>query len=257
MSKLRAVLKFSIFFVLCLIVSVIQPLILLVHKGKGAYILPKIWQSAVCKIFQIKVDVDGHISSKEQTLFVSNHISYLDIPVIGRLIKGSFIAKKDVEDWPVFGFLSKLQQTIFISRDREDAAKSKKQLDDALKAKKNLIVFPEGTSTEGVGVLPFKSSLFAITMQDNAKNLMIQPFTIKILEVDGRCPENQDDRDLYAWHVNMDTPLAEHLWRFAKTKGATIKLVFHPPSQANEFENRKTLAKYCHNAVSNGLGNRN
>ncbi len=253
MPQMRAILKFVLFAMLCVAVIILQSIILLFHRGKYAYMLPKLWQIAVCKLFQIKVETEGHICTQGQTLFVSNHISYLDIPVIGSIITGSFIAKKDVKGWPVFGFLSTLQQTIFISRDREDAAEGKKKLDAALQEGKNLIVFPEGTSTEGVNVLPFKSSLFSIAMQDNARNLLIQPVTLNIEAVGGYKPQSQNDRDLYAWHVNMDTPLGLHLWRFAKTNGASVKLIFHPPEQPKEFENRKTLAKHCHNAVSNGL----
>lgn len=253
MSILRACIKFLLFTIVTIIVVILQSILLLFHKGSCAYIIPKIWQSAVCKIFQVKVSQEGHICSQGQTLFVSNHVSYLDIPVLGSIITASFIAKKDVKSWPLFGFLSTLQQTIFISRDRKDAEQGKVMLDNALDQKKNLIVFPEGTSTEGVVVKPFKSSLFSIAMQESAKSLYIQPITLKIMRVDGLDPQTQADRDLYAWHLNMDTPLGEHLWRFAKTKGATIKLIFHPPVQANDFENRKTLAKHCQNAVSNGL----
>ncbi len=255
MSSMRAVVKLLLFGILCVSVSIVQSIVLLFHKGKHAYILPKLWQSIVCRIFQIKVEIEGHICTQGQTLFVSNHVSYLDIPVMGSIIAGSFIAKKDVQGWPVFGFLAKLQQTVFISRDREDAAQGKKKLDDALGQGKNLIVFPEGTSTEGVEVFPFKSSLFSIAMQENAKNLLIQPLTIKMSIIDKHEPKDQAQRDVYAWHLNMDTSLAEHLWRFAKTEGATIKLIFAPPVSANDFENRKTLAKHCHNAVSNGLEN--
>ncbi len=253
MKICRALLKFLLFSVLTVIVAILQTLVLLFHKGQYAYVIPKFWQEAVCVIFRIKVEQEGHICRQGQTLFVSNHVSYLDIPVIGSILTASFIAKKDVQSWPVFGFLSKLQQTLFIGRDRKDAEESKRMLDQALSQKKNLILFPEGTSTEGVEVKDFKSSLFSIALNENAKSLFIQPVTLRMIKIDGRCPSNQDQRDLYAWHLNMETSLAAHLWRFAKTKGATIRLVFHPPIQANDFENRKTLAKHCQNAVSNGL----
>lgn len=191
---------------------------------------------------------------EHQCLYVGNHLSYLDIPAIGYILPASFVARKDVASWPVFGFLSKLRQTAFISRDRNDALKGKNALSKMIAQGKSLIVFPEGTSTDGRGVRDFKSSLFSIALQqDRREDLYIQPLTIEMRRVDGRPVQTQDDRDLYAWHIDMDTPLPAHLWRFARSRGAEISLTFHDSFPAIRYENRKTLAKDCHLAVSNGL----
>ena len=245
--------KFLIFTLLCLVVAPIQILILLIHKGNGAYIVPWLWQKTVCCIFRVKVVVEGKPYKDSQTIYVSNHISYLDIPAVGSILRASFVAKKDVASWPVFGFLSKLQQTAFISRSREDAKKEKYALDTMLMDGKNLIIFPEGTSTDGREVLPFKSSLFSIAYREGLDDIRIQPFTIRMARVDNKDVTTQDIRDIYSWHLNMDTPLEKHLWTFAKSKGATIKVIFHPEIKASDFSDRKTLAKTSHNAVSNGL----
>ncbi len=252
---MKPYIKFTLFILLTMPIGVMQWLLLLVHKGSGAYILPFIWQKGVCAIFQIKVKVIGKPSNQGQTIYVSNHLSYLDIPVIGSVLRASFVAKKDVASWSVFGFLSKLQQTAFISRDRADAKQAKNNLDKMLLDGKNLIIFPEGTSTDGKEVIPFKSSLFSIAMKENLPDLYVQPFTIKMESVDNKTVELQNDRDLYSWHINMEAPLGEHLWRFAKSRGAVISLNFHDPVKAHDFENRKTLAKACHHAVSKGLVN--
>ncbi len=254
MRALIALWKLFLFALICFCATLTQPLILLFHKGKYAYIIPRLLQKATCMVMNISVITIGIPSKNRQTMYVCNHISYLDIPAIGSIISGSFIAKKDVASWPVFGFLARLQQTLFISRNREDAATEKAALNKMLDEGKNFILFPEGTSSEGTQVLPFKSSLFSIAFQDNAKNLMIQPITLTLTKINGQTPENQNERDIYAWHINMDTPLLPHLWRFAQTRGTSITLTFHPPIKANECSDRKTLAKHCHNAVSNGLG---
>lgn len=253
MRPLVATIKLSVFGLLVILVSPLQLLILAVHRGKGAYLVPCLWHKAICAVLRIRIQVTGKPQTNTQTLFVSNHISYLDIPAIGSLLKASFVAKKDVESWPVFGFLSKLQQTAFISRSREDAQKEKSALDKMLTDGKSLILFPEGTSTDGRTVLPFKSSLFAIALKDEAQNLMIQPFTITMLTVNRKPPQTQDERDIYAWHINMDTPLPDHLWRFAKSRGAVIGLHFQEPVRAKDYKDRKTLANHCHDLVSKGL----
>lgn len=252
-----AAFKFLLFTLLCLVVAPIQIIVLFIHKGDGAYIVPWLWQKAVCSIFRIKVVVEGKPYTQSQTIYVSNHISYLDIPAVGSILRASFVAKKDVASWPVFGFLSKLQQTAFISRSREDAKKEKYALDTMLTDGKSLIIFPEGTSTDGREVLPFKSSLFSIAYREGLDDIKIQPFTISMARVDNKDVTTQDIRDIYSWHLNMDTPLEKHLWTFAKSAGATIKVTFHPEIKASDFSDRKTLAKTSHKAVSNGLQNIN
>tara|TARA_B100001989_G_C24547413_1_gene471897 strand:+ start:886 stop:1665 length:780 start_codon:yes stop_codon:yes gene_type:complete len=254
MRNAIACLKFLAFIFLCLIVTPIQLVVLAFTKGPNAYIIPHLWHKAVCMIFRIKIRCTGKPERNDQVIFIGNHISYLDISVIASILQNaSFVAKKDVEGWAVFGFLSKLQQTAFISRSKEDAAKEKLALDTMLYNGKNLIIFPEGTSTDGKEVLPFKSSLFAICFKENLKNIKLQPFTLQMISTNGQKISSQEDRDIYSWHINMDTPLEQHLWAFAKSKGAEISLVFHPAINAHDYSNRKTLAKTCHDAVSKEL----
>ena len=254
MLAAKASVKFFLFVVLCLITVPPQIIVLLLHKGRYAYFIPQIFHKGVCLIFRIKVQIEGVVPRDiQQTIFVSNHLSYLDIPVIGSVLRASFVAKEDVSGWPVFGFLSNMQQTAFISRQRNKAGDVQGNLDALLKDGKSLILFPEGTSTDGQSVFPFKSSLFSIAVGHSQPHLNIVPFTINMIRVDGRPVLAQEDRDTYAWHLKMDTPLEKHLWHFAKTDGAIIRLVFSPSILPNSHGDRKELAKACQEAVSNGL----
>lgn len=253
MNTAKATFKFILFVLLTVPVAILQIILMKFHKGKYAYTLPCFWQKCVCKIFSIKVKKIGLPRKSSQTIYISNHISYLDIPVIGSILPTSFVAKKDVASWPVFGTLSRLQQTAFISRDRADAAKGQQTLNAMLSQGKSLIIFAEGTSTDGREVLPFKSSLFSIAFQENLPDIHIQPITIKMETINRKEIITQDDRDLYSWHREMDTPLGSHLWRFAQSQGAEISLTFHTPIKAQDYSDRKTLAKACQNTVSNGL----
>ncbi len=253
MRTLIAAFKMALFATLCLVIVPIQWIFLTLHKGQGAYIIPWLWHKCICMIFRIKIIQKGAPCVQSQTIYMSNHLSYLDIPVMASILRASFVAKKDVASWPVFGFLSKLQQTAFVSRNREDVKREKYALDTMLSDGKSLIIFPEGTSTDGREVRPFKSSLFSIAFKEELKDIMVQPVTIKMEQVGKQTVSTQEIRDLYAWHIDMDTPLDQHLWRFAKSNGAVISLTFHQPIKAQEQENRKILAKLCHERVSNGL----
>ena len=253
MNNVTASFKFFSFIILCAVIVPAQSVLLFIHKGKNAYFLPFLWQKGVCAIFGIKVHITGKPYTKSQTLYMSNHTSYLDIPAIGSVLKASFVAKEDVASWPVFGFLSKLQQTAFISRNRAKATTVKNALETILDDGKSLIIFPEGTSTEGTEVLPFKASLFSLAFRENTKAISIQPITLNIKTVDNKEIKTQEERNIYAWPLHMDTPLGEHLWRFAQSRGAEIELHFHAPVKASNFADRKMLAKACYNTVSNGL----
>lgn len=253
MRSVIAGFKLFAFAIIALLVIPTQSTVLLFTKGPGAYHLPRLWHSGVCWIFRIKYETRGHPATDHQTLYMSNHVSYLDIPVIGSILKASFVAKSEVAGWPVFGFLSTLQQTAFMERKRTAIVREAQTLKGRIDAGKSLIIFPEGTSTDGQEVLPFKTSLFSLALPEDRTHLMVQPMTLKLIEVDGRKPATQEDRDIYSWHIKMDTDLPEHLWRFAKSKGAKVRIIFHEPLRAADFEDRKILAKACHDNVSKGL----
>ena len=82
-----------------------QLIVLAVHRGKWAYELPYLWECGVCRIFGIKVIIEGTPNKDKQTIYMGNHLSYLDIPAIASVLKASFVAKAEVAHWPVFGFL--------------------------------------------------------------------------------------------------------------------------------------------------------
>lgn len=248
-----AALKIALFVLLSLLVVPVQMIVMLFTKGPGAYIVPYFWQCSLKYIFRIRVHVVGKPVQDKQIIFVANHLSYLDVPALGSILKASFVARGDAASWPVFGFLCRLQQTAFISRSREDARRATGTLETMISEKKSLIIFPEGTSTDGSGVLPFKSSLFSLFFQEKLKGLFIQPVTIKLVQVNGHDLHTQADRDLYAWHEGTDISLPAHLWRFAQSNGAVVRIYFHDVVTVNSLFDRKTLAKHCHETVSNGL----
>ena len=257
MTALKALCKLICLLGLCAALIPLQLIILLYafsfRHPRAVSVLPMVWHKCACRIFQITVRVHGDITPARPTLFVSNHISYLDIPVIGAHVKGAFVAKSEVAGWPLFGLLSKLSQTVFVKRAAKDAVKDNDALYQRLSAKRNVILFPEGTSSPGKTVLPFKSTLFyPLNLFENEDtNLSLQAFTIVIDSIDGCHVDTDKKRDLYAWHGDMT--LAPHLWSFAKTKGAVISLHFHPPLSLPGSADRKAIAKECEKMVASPL----
>lgn len=251
MKNLRIVCKAAFFTLWCAAIIPLQMIVLRFTHGPGAYTLPYLWHNTICSVFGLKVVVEGTPLHKRQTLFVCNHVSYLDIPIIASVLRASFVAKKEVAGWPVFGTLARLQQTAFISRSRNDAQKEKNALSNMLDSGKSVILFPEGTSTDGRDVAPFKSSLFSMTLDGNRKGMMIQPVTLIVEEVDGCSVADQSVRDLYAWYGDMTMP--PHLRGFTASKGAVIRLVFHPAIDPAAYADRKALADDCWATVKGGL----
>lgn len=227
-----------------------QFILILFTGGPITLVMPRFFHIVACKIFGLECVITGAPMEKKHVVFVGNHLSYLDIPTMGVHFYGSFIAKQDVAGWFLFGLLAKLSRTLFISRQRSQAAYTRKKLDEALVDGRPLVLFAEGTSSDGSQVLPFKSSLFESVI-GTEKSLKVQPFTLLLDSVDGRPVRTQADRDHYAWYGDME--LEPHLWAFAKSKGARLILHVHPARDPAAYDNRKDLARDCHADSASGL----
>ena len=210
------------------------------------------WFRGACRLCGLDVRVAGAPCRAGTTLLVANHVSYLDVPVIGSLVDVVFVAKREVADWPLFGFLARLVGTAFIGRKASGAAMQARYLSRRLKAGERLLAFPEGTSTDGLAVRPFKTALFAVAERMPAdRPLWIQPVSISYPRTaDGRSLSG-GLRDLYAWHGDMT--LLPHLLKVFGLKGAQVEVIFHEPVLATAFADRKDLAHYCRAEVALGV----
>ncbi|MFO1152616.1 MAG: lysophospholipid acyltransferase family protein [Rhodospirillales bacterium] len=185
-------------------------------------------------------------------LYVANHVSYLDIPVISRIATGTFVAKSEVAGWPLFGYAARITGTIFINRVSGEAKTQREELVRRLAAGEPLIMFPEGTSTDGSGVAPFKSSLFSLAEhRDLRDRLFIQPVSIAYTRGRDGTPLIGPLRDRYAWFG--DASLAPHLARVLGTPGGEVELRFLDPIRASSVANRKLLACQAEAAVKSGI----
>ncbi len=165
--------------------------------------IPRFYYQLLLRVLGFRVRVHGTAETKPPVMFVSNHTSYLDVPVLGSLIPAAFVAKSGVADWPFIGPLARMQGTVFVDRDRPGRAMDQRDyLSGHLAKGQSLIIFPEGTSTMGLSVLPFKSSLFSIAEKESANGLTIQPISIICTELDG-LPMTRAWRPFYAWYGDM------------------------------------------------------
>jgi 1-acyl-sn-glycerol-3-phosphate acyltransferase len=211
---------------------------------------PRFYHRHCCRILGFEVRQIGRPATARPVLFAANHVSYTDITVLGSLIPGSFIAKNEVARWPFFGWLAKLQRSVFVDRQVRSTAQQRDAIADRLAAKDVLILFPEGTSGGGTFVLPFKSALFSVVYNKD-EPITVQPVSIAYTRLDG-LPIGRRLRPLFAWYGDMD--LTPHLWRLLGLGQVEVVVEFHAPVSVADFTSRKALAQYCYEQISSGVG---
>jgi 1-acyl-sn-glycerol-3-phosphate acyltransferase len=212
--------------------------------------LPRWYHGWTCWIFGMDIIVRGTPSPTHPTLFVSNHSSYFDIEVLGSLFNCSFIAKADMIAWPIFGQLAKLQRSVFVDRKPANVGEHSGEIASRLRAGDSLVLFAEGTTSDGNRILPFKSSLLSVAEQAPPEmNLTIQPISIIATKLDGM-PLGRAMRPLYAWYGDM--PLAPHIWAALKAGRLTVEVEFHEPFKAGNM-NRKQITARCQAAIERGV----
>ncbi len=211
--------------------------------------LPRFYHATCCRLLGVRLQVIGRRSKTRPTLFVANHCSYLDIMVFGALLPVSFVAKAEVASWPFFGLLAKLQRSVFIDREPRSTRRQIQSVKDRLDRRERLMMFPEGTSSDGIRVLPFKSALMAAAENNARGPTKVQPVTIAYTRLDG-APIGRHLRPFFNWYGDM--ALAPHLWQLVCLGRPTVTVVFHDPVTLDDFGSRKALSEHCQEVVAQG-----
>ncbi|MBO9464761.1 1-acyl-sn-glycerol-3-phosphate acyltransferase [Tropicibacter sp. R15_0] len=180
---------------------------------------------------------------------VANHASWLDIFVLNSRKNVYFVSKAEVAGWAGIGWLARATGTVFINRDRREAQKHARIIEDRLLHGHRLLFFPEGTSTDSRRVLPFKTTLFAAFFSPRLEHeLQVQPVSVIY-----KAPKGQDPR-FYGWWGDMDFgPSLIQL--LAQPRQGSVTLTFHDPVRVDAFENRKALAAALEAQVRQGFEN--
>ena len=203
----------------------IQSICLLV-PGQAKVVYARFYWSVVCRLLGVAVRVIGtpaYQQTSRPVVFVSNHSSWLDVPVLGGHLNACFVSKDEVGGWPFVGTVARLGRTVFISRQRQATGRERDAMRERLAVGDNLVLFPEGTTSDGSRVLPFRSSFFAIAEGADSPPL-IQPVSVVYDRLDG-LPTGRASRPVFAWYGDMD--LSTHFWRFAQYRGLRATILLH------------------------------
>ena len=245
---LLRIMRIAVYLALTLSAMPVQA-VLLAIKSPRARRFPVSYHRLICRVLGLRLVRRGAISAHRPTLFVANHASYLDIEIMGAAIEGSFVSKAEVSRWLVFGWLAKLQRTIFVERaDRAGAARQRDEIRHRLDEGDNLVLFPEGTSGDGIHLLPFKSTLFAAAVDER---VVVQPVSMVYRLLDG-IPLGRFYRPFVAWYGDMTMP--PHLWKMLGLGQLTVVMTFHEPVRLKDFGSRKLLSEHCARIIAEGMG---
>lgn len=215
-------------------------------RRRRATRLPRYFHKALTRALGVRVRIHGTPVRGGPVLFVSNHISWADIPVLGGTVDGAFVAKSEVEAFAVVGWFATLARTVFIERDRRATAGDQRNaIAERLAAGESVILFPEGTTGDGVSLLPFKSALFAAVGGD----AIVQPVTVAYTRLNGM-PITRERLPDIAWVG--DTDLWPHAVAFSALGRVRAELIFHDAVRVGDFADRKALSRHCRTVIADG-----
>lgn len=249
--------------------------VLLLLPGRAKADFARAYWSIACVLLGMHIRVIGSpISSRHDrgrsprqpersprpVIYVSNHSSWIDVPVLGGRLLGCFVAKEDVGGWPLVGTVARLGRTIFVSRQRKATGRERDDMRQRLAGGDDLILFPEGTSSDGSRVLPFHSSFFAAAKPNGSQGPadeadavapcpLVQPISI-VYDRLGGLPIGRSNRPVFAWYGDMD--LASHFTRLARWRGMRATILLHPVLDPADFPTRKALSIAAWTAVAEG-----
>lgn len=200
------------------------------------------WRKRIANILGVSLHVHGR-PVPGPVLIVANHISWLDIAVLGWIPRISFLSKAEVRHWPVLGWLAQRGGTLFIERGGHGSAnRAVAQISRHLKEGRNILIFPEGTTSDGSHVQIFHPRLFAAAIQTETP---IQPVALRYMR-----PEGQPRGTAHpsAPFIGDDT-FGTHLWRMLGEPATRTEIEFLPPIEP-KGRDRKTLARLAREQIA-------
>jgi 1-acyl-sn-glycerol-3-phosphate acyltransferase len=256
MQSLRAAVLLSVFLLVTLVLIPWQETAV-IFRLRRRKTFPNRYHRFLCRLFGIRVTIVGRPIQSRGVLMVANHTSYFDIIVLSAAARVAFVAKREVATWPLFGTLARLQETVFIAREkRSQTVEARDLIRERLAEGDALILFPEGTSDDGNGVRPFKSALMGAVeaelgtdTEGRVRRVPVQPVSISYVGLYG-LPMARDMRPLIAWYGDMD--LVPHLWEAVKLGPFEAVVQFHDPLGIDSDGDRKQLATAAEAMVRRG-----
>ena len=250
MRALRSWLVLSAFFAFTFPLMPLQ-LLFLRTGSRYARTFPNWYHRQVCRLVGIRLHIDGSVARERGVLLISNHVSWLDITVLSAVAPVSFVAKQEVASWPFVKWLAKLQRSVFVDRTRRSEVTDKaNEILSRLEAGDHVVLFAEGTSSDGNSVVPFKTPLFAAVKPTRGdplgSDLCVQTLALTYTKLHG-LPLCRRSRPVVAWYGDMD--LASHAWRLLGLGPLDAHIRIGPPVPLDDFADRKALARYAEDKV--------
>jgi 1-acyl-sn-glycerol-3-phosphate acyltransferase len=245
----RALFVAAIFFTMTpLLISVQWLLVKLGLPGWG--VIAVNYYRALCAILRIRVRVVGEPVRDRAVLFISNHVSWADIPVIGSLAPIAYVSKSEIAGWPLVGTAARLQRTVFVDRSRRhQTGDAIAEVVKRLAGGTSVVLFAEGTSSDGNRVLPFRSALVGAVKEASSRaesGILIQPMSICYTDLNG-IPMGRQHRPTVAWYGDLD--FMPHIKAFIERGAIDAVVSYGDPVAADGTADRKAMTKSLEGAV--------
>lgn len=242
--SIRALLALAIIVPVTLVGMLVQSVALLLRLPFARKV-PVLYHRILCKMLGVRVHERGRRAALTPLLVTANHSSWLDIPVIGSLGTASFVAKSEIASWPLIGWLSKLQRSVFVDRSRKrDTARVNAEIAGRLAAGETMVLFAEGTSSDGNRVLPFRSALVGAVRDavqaETHGAVHVQPLALVYTRLAG-LPITRFQRPRVAWYGGM--VLAPHLMGVLRAGAIDVEAVWGEPLAVGLTDDRKAVAR--------------
>jgi 1-acyl-sn-glycerol-3-phosphate acyltransferase len=239
------------------LLSLVVQSTMIVLPGRGKVVFARIYWAVMCRLVGVRVQLIGprppaRSAEGRPVVYVSNHSSWLDILVLGGRLEACFIAKEEVAGWPLIGWIAKLGRTVYVRRQRTSTVRERDDMRARLSGGDNLILFPEGTTSDGSRVMPFRSAFLSIAelpATSDGRPPLVQPVSI-VYDRLGYLPAGRNTRALFSWYGDME--IGSHFWRIAQYRGMRATVLLHAPLDPVSFPSRKALAQATWTAVANG-----
>ncbi|MDC7788430.1 lysophospholipid acyltransferase family protein [Rhodoplanes sp. TEM] len=212
-------------------------------------LVPTLFHRIVCLLFGVRVREVGRPAAQRPLLIVSNHVSWLDIAVITSRLPVVFVAKSEIAAWPLFGLFAKLQRSVFVDRARRQKTREvNAEIAERLAGGDPVVLFGEGTSSDGNRVLPFRSALIGAAGDALAEGgaVTIQPLSIAYTGFQG-IPMGRQHRPVAAWYGAAD--LVPHLLHLGRHGGIDVTLTWGAPVRLGTAAERKAVARSLETSV--------
>ncbi len=242
-GAMRTIFALAMFSSVTLVLAPVQCLAL--KLGFPHYALtPMIWHRMVLKVLGFRVRVRGTMSAERPLMIAANHVSWTDVMAIGSVARVSFIAKSETAGWPFIGTLARLQKTVFVERERKrKSGEQASEIGLRLAGGDAMVLFAEGSTSDGNMVIPFKSTLFGAAKvaidEGSAERVVIQPLAIAYTRLHGM-PMQRIHMPLATWIGDAD--LLPHMRTLLKEGGIDIELHFGEPFEVTAATNRKDVS---------------